>query len=153
MRRKDAQLVRHVIHWFAIGETRLIDSVLGMRRTGVALAVDRSDTHLSYQGADVLAPDLEALPLKHFAQRPCAGEREIQMQCVDPTNHSQIVVGHRLGQVVDVRTRDAHELGLALDRQLMVAIDHFFAVASPMRPSAPAKNHIAARTAPISDQS
>lgn len=84
-----------------------------MRRTGVALAVDRGDARLSHQGADALAPDLKAVALKHVAQHPRAGEREVQMKFIDPAHHCQVVAEHGLGQVVEVRARDANELGVA----------------------------------------
>ena len=74
-----------------------IDRKLRMRRTGIALAVDRRDPHFVHQGADMLAPDRDAFPIEHVTQHPGAGEWVAQMQFVDPAHYRQIGIGMPTG--------------------------------------------------------
>src|SRR6478752_3643198 len=97
----------------------------------------------------MLAPDLEALPLEHVAQHPGTGKREVQVQLVKASHQYQVALAHRLRQVVDVRAKDLHQLGLPAYRQFMCAIDHFFALAPSIRPSAPAKKSFSSASWPI----
>ena len=84
----------------------------GMRRTGVALAINGRDTHPLHERAYMLATDLDTLQLEHVAQHAGAGEREVQMQLVDPAHQPQVGVGYRPRQVVHVRARQIQQLGL-----------------------------------------
>jgi hypothetical protein len=81
----------------------LVDLMLGMRRTGVALAINGRDTDPLHERANLLATDPDTLQLKHVAQHAGTGEREVQVQLVDPAHQLQIDVGYRPRQVVHVR--------------------------------------------------
>ncbi len=118
-----------------------IDRVFRMRCAGVALAVDRCDLHLAHQRAGMLAADLDSFAVEHVAQHPGAGERKLQVQFVDPAHHGQVGRRYRLRQVIDVRARDVHQLGLATNRQRMRSIDHFFALRRPCDRARLPKNH------------
>lgn len=82
-----------------------------VRRAGVALAVDRCDSHLVHQRARVLAVHRKALPLEHIAQHPCNGEREFQVQRLDAPHQQQVRLGHGPRQVIDIRARELQQLG------------------------------------------
>jgi hypothetical protein len=53
---------------------------------------------------------------KHAAQHAGAGERDVQMQLIDPSHQHQVGVGYRARQVVHVRAREIQQLGLPLHR-------------------------------------
>ena len=72
--------------------------MLGMAPAGVRTAVDRLDTHLAHQRRHVLAPDCEALLEQQIAQHPAAGERQLQMQLVDPAHEPQVGVRDGTGE-------------------------------------------------------
>ncbi len=56
---------------------------------------------------------------------------------------------HRLGVVVHRAAADAQQLGLALDRQFVVTVDHRFALSSPALLSAPSKKSFSSVNCPI----
>src|SRR6478609_9208866 len=71
------------------------------------------------------------------------------MQLIDATHQRQLAVGNRLGLVIHRPPADAQQLGLALDRQLMSALDHRFALSKPALLSAPCKKSFSSVNCPI----
>ena len=85
---------------------------------------------------------------QQIAQHPAAGERMLEVQLVEAAHQPQIRIADRLGVVIDRPAADPHELGLALDRKGVIAVDHRFALSNPALVSAPSKkNHSPASTA------
>ena len=88
-----------------------IDGMGRMAPAGIGLPVQRLDTHLLHQRADVLAANHMAFPPEHVAQHPAAGKGILQVQFVDPAHQRQIcrrgrrrrVVRRRAGQPEGVR--------------------------------------------------
>ena len=105
----------------------------------VGLAVQRLDAHAPHQRAHVPPPHIDAPQAQQIAQHAAAGERVLQMQLVDAAHQRQLALGNRLGVVVHRASADAQQLGLALDRQFVFALDHRFALSKPALLSAPSK--------------
>jgi len=56
----------------------------------VWLAVEGLNAHLSHQPAHALSSNVEVLAIQQIPQHTTARKRKIQMQCIDPTQQSQI---------------------------------------------------------------
>src|SRR5438105_13404656 len=70
------------------------------------------------------------------------------MQPVEASHHLQVGRRHRTWQVVDTATADAQNLRLLGDRQIVLTVDHRFALSNPALVSAPSKKLISALLAP-----
>ena len=66
---------------------------------GARLPVQCFNTHARHQSPNMLASDLETLPVELVAQHARAHEWMFQMQLVHPANQDQIAGAGRLGQV------------------------------------------------------
>ena len=71
------------------------------------------------------------------------------MQFVDPAHQRQIGGGNGPGQVVDAAPADPQNPGLAGDRKIVAAVDHFLALSNPALLSAPAKKSFSNASSPI----
>ncbi len=123
--------------------------MLAMPATGPRPLVERLDAHPAHQRGDMLAADRDAFAIEQVTQHPTAGERMLQVQFVDTPHQRQVRVRGRLRLVVDRRARQVQQLRLAHDRQRVRRVNHRFALASPMRPSAPAKKSFSKANCPI----
>ena len=83
--------------------------------------------------------DLAPLGSQQPSQHPRAGKRELQMQPVETSHDLQVGRRHRPWQVVDTATADAKHLRLLCDRQIVLTVDHRFALSNPALVSAPSK--------------
>jgi hypothetical protein len=72
-----------------------------------------------------------------------------QMQLVDPAHQSQIGNRDCAGQIVDAAPADPENSGLPVERQVVRAIDHRFALRRPALPSAPDKKSFSSVSSPI----
>ena len=70
------------------------------------------------------------------------------MQPVETPHDREIGVRHRARQVVDTATADAQNLRLLGDRQIVLTVDHRFALSNPALVSAPSKKLSTALRAP-----
>jgi hypothetical protein len=104
---------------------------------------------LRIQRRHVLAIDREALAPQQIAQHAAPRERMLQMQLVDAPHQHRGRLRRWWRPVVHRRARHVEQLRLAHDRQRVGRIDHRFALASPIRPSAPAKKSISSACSPI----
>ena len=59
------------------------------------------------------------------------------MQLVEPPHQRQVGCRHRSRQIVDTATADAQNFRLLADRQIVVTVDHRFALSNPALVSAP----------------
>src|SRR5882724_1405735 len=91
----------------------------------------------------------DALQAQEVAQHPAARERVFQVQLVDAPHQHEFVRAHRLGVVVHRAPADAQQLGLPLDRQLGITVDHRFALSNPALVSAPSKKSFSSVNCPI----
>src|SRR6202051_3731098 len=70
------------------------------------------------------------------------------MQPVETTHHFQIGRRHRTWQIIDAATADAQNLCLLGDRQIVLTVDHRFALSNPALVSAPSKKLCVALCSP-----
>src|SRR6478672_4016829 len=80
---------------------------------------------------------------------PRTGEGELQMQPVETPHDRNIGVRHRARQVVETATADAQNLRLLGDRQIVLTVDHRFALSNPALVSAPSKKSFSSVSSPI----
>jgi hypothetical protein len=71
------------------------------------------------------------------------------VQLVDLRHESKIGRRHRTRQVVHRAARDADDLGLLRDAQLMITVDHRLAFSNPALLSAPSKKSFSKVSSPI----
>src|SRR6185312_8006275 len=83
------------------------------------------------------------------AQHPASRKGALQVQLVDAPLQREISLGNRPRHVVDRRSRDVEQLGLARNRQCVLRVDHFFALSMPALPSALSKKSFSSASCPI----
>ena len=71
------------------------------------------------------------------------------MQLVDPAHQGKIAIRYWTRRIVDAATAEAEEPGLPHDRQLVLAVDHFFPPSNPALPSALDKKSFSKVSSPI----
>src|SRR3954454_9109357 len=71
------------------------------------------------------------------------------MQLVDPTHDGEVGYRYRAWQVIDAAAADLANLRLFDDRQIVLAVDHRFALSKPALVSAPSKKSFSSVSAPI----
>src|SRR5208282_3840455 len=71
------------------------------------------------------------------------------MQPVEAPHDFQVGRRHRPWQVVDAATADAQNLRLLGDRQIVLTVDHRFALSNPALVSAPSKKSFSSVSSPI----
>jgi hypothetical protein len=92
--------------------------------------------------------DLAPLGGQQASQHPRAREGELQMQPVETLHDRKVGVRHRPRQVVDAAAADAQNPRLPRDRQVVLTVDHRFALSNPALVSAPSKKLSTALRAP-----
>ncbi|MGY2933169.1 hypothetical protein ACVWZ6_002771 [Bradyrhizobium sp. GM6.1] len=70
------------------------------------------------------------------------------MQPIETPHDREIGVRHRARQVIDAATADLQDFRLLRDRQIVLAVDHRFALNNPALVSAPSKKLVSALLAP-----
>ena len=93
--------------------------------------------------------DLAPLGSQQASQHPRAGEGELQMQPVETPHDRKVGLRHRPRQVVDAAAADAQNLRLLADRQIVLTVDHRFALSNPALVSAPSKKSFSSVSSPI----
>src|SRR6185503_18830330 len=71
------------------------------------------------------------------------------MQLIEPTHQSEVGCRHRPRQIVDAAPADVQHLGLPGDRQIVLTVDHRFALSNPALVSAPSKKSFSSVSSPI----
>src|SRR5271167_667833 len=71
------------------------------------------------------------------------------MQLVHPAHHREIGCGNRSGQIIYTATTDLQGLRLFADRQIVLRVDHRFALSRPALLSAPPKKSFSSVSSPI----
>ena len=125
-----------------------VDLVAGLGLGGARTAIERLYPHPLHQRLHVPAADLAPLGHQQASQHPRAGEGKLQMQPVETPHDRQVGRRHRPWQVVDAATADAQNLRLLGDRQIVLTVDHRFALSNPALVSAPSKKLCTALRAP-----
>src|SRR4051794_25853372 len=71
------------------------------------------------------------------------------MQLVEPPHDGEVSFRHRAWHVVDTASANVQHLGLPGDRQIMLTVDHRFALSNPALVSAPSKKSFSSVSSPI----
>src|SRR5450432_3028266 len=71
------------------------------------------------------------------------------MQLVEPPHQREVGCRHRPRQIIDTAPADAQNLCLFGDRQIMVTVDHRFALSNPALVSVPSKKSFSSVSSPI----
>src|SRR6266576_2567440 len=95
------------------------------------------------------AADLAPLGSQQASQHPRTGEGELQVQPVKTPHDREISVRHRARQVIDAAAADLQNFRLPGDRQIVLAVDHRFALSNPALVSAPSKKSFSSVSSPI----
>ena len=121
----------------------------GLRLGRPWTAIECLYPHPPHQRLHVTTADLAPLGSQQASQHPRTGERELQMQSVETTHHFQVDRRYRPWQVVDAATADAQNLCLLGDRQIVLTVDHRFALGNPALLSARSKKSFSKVSSPI----
>src|SRR5215207_6233032 len=92
--------------------------------------------------------DLAPLQSQQAAQHTRTGEGILQVQPIETLHDGEIGFRHRTRQVIDAAPADPQSLSLLGDRQIVLTVDHRFALSNPALVSAPSKKLSAALRAP-----
>src|SRR5262245_2216591 len=93
--------------------------------------------------------DLAPLGDQQASQHPRTGEGVLQMQPVETPHDREVGVQHWPRQVVDTAAADVQSFRLPDDRQIVLTVDHRFALSNPALVSAPSKKSSSTFSSPI----
>src|SRR5216110_1614258 len=125
-----------------------------MKRTkqisrGARTAVQRLYPHPPHQRLDMPAADLAPLGSQQASQHARTGERKLQMQPVEPLHDREVGRRHRARQIINAAAADLQNFRLLGDRQIVLTVDHRFALSNPALVSAPSKKSFSSVSSPI----
>src|SRR6266853_625223 len=95
------------------------------------------------------AADLAPLQSQQASQHPRTGEGILQMQPVETPHDLEVGGRYRARQVIDAAPADPQNLSLLGDRQIVLTVDHRFALSNPALVSAPSKKSFSIVNSPI----
>jgi hypothetical protein len=98
------------------------------------------------------AADLAPLGGQQASQHSRTGERELQMQPVKPSHCREIVGRHWTRQIINAAAADLQSFRLPGDRQIVLTVDHRFALSNPALVSAPSKKTMRGAALPLWDK-
>jgi hypothetical protein len=123
--------------------------VTWLRLGGARTTIERLYPHPPHERFDMPTADLAPIGSQQASQHPRTGERELQMQPVEMPHDRQIGVRHRARLVIDAAAADLQNFRLLCDRQIVLAVDHRFALSNPALVSAPSKQSFSSVSSPI----
>src|ERR1035441_5066172 len=126
-----------------------VDLVAGLGLRRPRTAIERLYPHPLHQRLQVSAADLAPLGSQQPLQHPRAGERKLQMKPVETPHHLQVARRHQTLPITNAATADVQNLRLLGDRQIVLTVDHRFALSNPALLSAPSKKSFSSVSAPI----
>src|SRR6476660_3446135 len=95
------------------------------------------------------AADLAPLQSQQAAQHTRTGEGILQVQPIETLHDGEIGFRHRTRQVIDAAPADPQSFSLLGDRQIVLTVDHRFALSNPALVSAPSKKSFSSVNSPI----
>src|SRR3979409_2211293 len=95
------------------------------------------------------AADLAPLQSQQASQHTRTGEGILQVQSIETLHDGEIGFRHRARQVIDAAPADPQNLSLLGDRQIVLTVDHRFALSNPALVSAPSKKSFSSVSSPI----
>ncbi len=126
-----------------------IDLVAGFRLRRARPAIERLYPHPPHQRLHVPAADLAPPQGQQASQHTRAGEGVFQVQPIDLLHDLEIGGRYRAGQIIDASPADLQNLCLLGDRQIVLTVDHRFALSNPALVSAPSKKSFSSVSSPI----
>src|SRR4029077_12278099 len=95
------------------------------------------------------AADLAPLQSQQAAQHTRTGEGILQVQPIETLHDGEIGFRHRTWEVIDAAPTDPQSLSLLGERQIVLTVDHRFALSNPALVSAPSKKSFSSVSSPI----
>src|SRR6516162_5127214 len=126
-----------------------VDLVARLRRASARTAIKRFYPHAPHQRSYMPTADLAPLGSKQASQHARTGEWVLQVQPIEAIHDRQLRLRHRPWQVVDTATTDVESFCLFADRQIVLAVNHRFALSNPALLSAPSKKSFSNVNSPI----
>ena len=96
--------------------------------------------HPLHQRLHMTAADLALLQSQQAAQHTRTGEGMLQVQPIETLHDREVGVRHRARQVINAAAADLQNFRLPGDRQIVLTVNHRFALSNPALLSAPSKN-------------
>ncbi len=96
--------------------------MLRVTLAGVRLAIQCFDTHSLHQRGGISSTHREALAVKQATQHSATNKWILQTQFVDATHQPKIHLRDRRACVVRTGTRNAEQLALATDGEIMILL-------------------------------
>src|SRR6266496_5706899 len=95
------------------------------------------------------AADLAPLQSQQASQHTRTGEGKLQMQLIQMPHDREVGGRHRARQIINTAAADLQNFRLLGDRQIVLAVDHRFALSNPALVSAPSKKSFSRVSSPI----
>src|SRR6266478_3304180 len=115
---------------------------------GARMAIERLYPHPPHQRLHMPAADLAPLQSQQASQHTRTGEGVFQVQPIELPHDREVGGRYRSRQVIDAAAADLQNFRLLDDRQIVLAVDHRFALSNPALVSAPSKKLISALRSP-----
>src|SRR4029077_7663244 len=123
--------------------------VAWLRLRRARTSIERLHPHPPHERLHVTTADLAPLGDQQPSQHPRAGEGKLQMQSVETPHTLQGGRRQRTRQVIDTATADVQNLRLLSNRQIVLTVDHRFALSNPALVSATSKKSFSSVSSPI----
>src|SRR6202049_866041 len=95
------------------------------------------------------AADLAPLQSQQASQHTRTGEGILQVQPLETLHDRQICGRYRARQIINAAPADLQNFRLPGDRQIVLTVDHRFALSNPALVSAPSKKSFSSVSSPI----
>src|SRR3954454_4701724 len=113
------------------------------------MAIERLYPHPPHQRLHMPAADLAPLQSQQASQHTRTGEGELQVQPIQMPHDREVGGRHRARQIINAAAADLQNFRLLGDRQIVLTVDHRFALSNPALVSAPSKKLSWRRAPPV----
>ena len=121
----------------------------GLGLGGAWTAIERLHPHPPHQRLDMTASDLAPPQSQQAAQHTRTCEGVLQVQPIELLHDIEVGWRHRARHIINAAPADLQNLCLLGDRQVVVTVDHRFALSNPALVSAPSKKSFSSVSSPI----
>src|ERR1700681_2892431 len=115
---------------------------------GARTPIERLYPHPPHQRLHMPAADLAPLQSQQASQHTRTGEGILQVQPIETLHDREIGVRYRARQIINVAAADLQNFRLPGDRQIVLTVDHRFALSNPALVSAPSKKSFSSVSSP-----
>src|ERR1700675_3263365 len=126
-----------------------IDLVTGLGLGGARTAINRLYPHPPHERLHMPAADLAPLQSQQASQHTRTGEGILQVQPIETLHDRQIGGRYRPRQIINAAAADLQNFRLPGNRQIVLTVDHRFALSNPALVSAPSKKSFSSVSSPI----